>query len=321
MENTSLELQTRSLSIGTIVPHLDLSAMASPVKHPSSSRVRFAAASNLNNYRHQQVSFDDDDVMVANEMMIDESPTELAMLLTSVASIAKREIEQLSTPSFMDYNNYPCFPDLGPSSSFKYYDNTSRMYYPEDAPSHPLMHDGMHVDHDLKTRAVSIDIPHRTQANYMQSYPTADHPEDYEDEAIPTLLRLCSARRKPSTSPICISSMTSLLSLPPPPLIMEHSYTNHQKKKRCIVKTAAHVECDIQPRTVSLAEGMVDNHTPSLSPEPTLACLSVNNDPTKPMKIILRRRLNWKNYPELEEFLIGESNPCLCYVVLIVYRS
>ena len=116
--------------------------MASPVKHPSSSRVRFAAASNLNNYRHQQVSFDDDDVMVANEMMIDESPTELAMLLTSVASIAKREIEQLSTPSFMDYNNYPCFPDLGPSSSFKYYDNTSRMYYPEDAPSHPLMHVG-----------------------------------------------------------------------------------------------------------------------------------------------------------------------------------
>jgi hypothetical protein len=288
---------------------MDLSAMASPVKHHSSSRLRFASASNLNNYRHQQVSFDDDDVMVANEM-IDESPTELAMLLTSVASIAKREIEQLSTPSFMDYNNYPCFPDLGPSSSFEYYDNTSSMYYPEDdAPSHPLMHDGMHVDHVLKTRAVSIDIPHRIQANYMQSYPTADHPEDYEDEAIPTLLQLCSARRRPSTSPICISSMTSLLSLPPPPLIMEASsdYTNHQKKKRCIVKTAAHVECDIQPCSVSLAERMVDNHTPSLSPEPTLACLSVNNDPTKPMKIILRRRLNWKNYPELEEFLIGEK--------------
>jgi hypothetical protein len=273
--------------------------MTSPVK---------LLPSNLNNYFHQQVSYDEDDVM-ANEM-IDESPTELAMLLTSVASIARREMAQLNAYSFMDYNNCPCFPDLGPSTSFEC-DDTSRIYYTEViVPSHPLMHAGMHDDH-VKTRAVSIDIPHRTQANYKQSYPTVPAPEDYEDEAIPTLLQLCSTCR-PSTSPICISSMISLLSLPPPPLIMEASsdYTNHQKKKRCIVKTA-HVECDIKPRTVSLTEGMVDNHTPSLSPEPTLACLSVNNDPTKPMKIILRRRLNWKNYPELEEFLIGENKPNL----------
>lgn len=253
------------------------------------------------------MSYDEDDVM-ANDMK-DESPTELALLLTSVASIAKREMAQLNASSFMDYNNYPCFPDLGPSTSFEC-DDTSRIYYTEViVPSHPLMHAGMHDDHVVKTRAVSIDIPRRTQANYKQSYPTVPAPVDYEDEAIPTLLQLCSTRRL-STSPICISPMTSLLSLPPPPLIMESSsdHTNHQKK-RCIVKTAL-VECDIQPRTVSLAEGMVDNRTPSSS-RPTLASLSVNNDPTKPMKIILRRRLNWKNYPELEEFLIGENKPNL----------
>ena len=253
------------------------------------------------------MSYDEDDVM-ANDMK-DESPTELALLLTSVASIAKREMAQLNASSFMDYNNYPCFPDLGPSTSFEC-DDTSRIYNTEViVPSHPLMHAGMHDDHVVKTRAVSIDIPHRTQANYKQSYPTVSAPEDYEDEAIPTLLQLCSTRRL-STSQICISPMTSILSLPPPPLIMESSsdHTNHQKK-RCIVKTA-HVACDVQPRTVSLAEGMVDNRTPSSS-GPTLASLSVNNDPTKPMKIILRRRLNWKNYPELEEFLIGENKPNL----------
>lgn len=209
------------------------------------------------------------------------------MLLTSVASIAKREIEQLNTHSFMDGR-----------SSFEGCDDTSRMYYPEVVPSPPLIHAGMHVDH-MKTRAFSIDIPHRTQANYRQSYHTAA-PEDYEDEAIPTLLQLCSVQG-PSTSPICISSMTSLPGPPPLPLIMEASsdHTNHQKK-RCIVKTA-HVACDIQPRTVLLADGIVDNRTPSTS----LASLSVTDDPTKLMKIILRKRLNWKNYPELEKFLIG----------------
>ena len=277
--------------------------MTSPVKQ---------LPSNLNNYFHQQVSYDEDDVM-AN----DESPTELALLLTSVASIAKREMAQLNASSFMDYNNYPCFPDLGPSTSFEC-DDTSRIYYTEViVPSHPLMHAGMHDDH-VKTRAVSIDIPHRTQANYnKQSYPTVPAPEDYEDEAIPTLLQLCSVHR-PSTSPICISTMTSLPGPPPLPLIMESSsdHTNHQKK-RCIVKTA-HVACDIQPRTVSLAEGMVDDRTPSSS-EPTLASLSVNNDPTKPMKIIQRQRLNWKNYPKLEEFLIGEYSDAYVVVVLIVW--
>lgn len=221
------------------------------------------------------------------------------MLLASVADIAKREIAQLDPPPFMHADTMPRFPDLGASSSYFESDDATRMDY-ATVPPRPMMH----FDH-RKTRAVSVDFPNaspaRSDASDESSWLSAVRsltPMEHEDEAVHTLLQW---RSLPSaSSPTFVSS--TIPRLPP------HAASDDKNDK-----PIAPDDCHVRPRTVSLAEMAEVENCPSI---PVLTECLAKYDETRPMKLILRKKFSWKNYPDLEEFLVANREEYLRHSTL-----
>mmetsp|Transcript_43755 Transcript_43755/g.78529 ORF Transcript_43755/g.78529 Transcript_43755/m.78529 type:complete len:416 (+) Transcript_43755:203-1450(+) len=246
----------------------------------------------------------------------EETPAEVAMLLTAVADIATKEIK--ADPPIMSAlaDVFPRFPDLSSTLSDESDHNDIaprgenedmdyEMVKEPEAESVPAL---MHFDHkNKKMRTISVDFPEPRAVRE----PLAPSPPPHEDEAIPTLLQwrnLCGQ----STSP---PHQHGIFSTPPPtPLVSKQRYAmsmmpNSEYRRSSLVPSANGHHS--RPRAVSLAEGAIEQ-IPVL--DLTAPESSSNND--KPKTLILRKKFSWKNYPELEEFLTANREEYLRHSTL-----
>lgn len=270
---------------------------------------------------------DDDDAMMMgiddDEMEDEETPAEVAMLLASVADIAKKEIFGLDPPVVQAlaeaFPAFPAFPDLAaqdqdparrssPPSFDEEADYGAHLEEAEEE-SRQSEEDGMgggldrllipptgppslmmHFDHrKTRDRAVSMDFPHHHresdgELSSARRPPTPPH----EDEAIPTLLRWRN---------------------------LSYVFDSHNSGIG-------------RPRAVSLAEAAIENRAVAVAPPPPSDCsatpneevgarTTTTNDADKsPLKLILRKKFSWKNYPNLEEFLVANREEYLRHSTL-----
>jgi hypothetical protein len=233
-------------------------------------------------YHHRPHHARDDDVE-----MEEETPAEVAMLLASVADIAKKEmscgLDQRPDLAI------PHFPDLSSSGGSGFDDERMDDSNREGAElPHPPPMAMMHFDHK-KTRAVSLDYPNSHHGRYepvaaFQGRPVPT-PPPHEDEAIPTLLRWrnlsCDAITDQPHQDRSTTSTTS-----PPPLTSSLPTGN---------ALAAYPTC---PRAVSMAEAAIENR-PIVVPSTEVGDGATANDDERPMKLILRKKFSWKNYPDV----------------------
>lgn len=257
---------------------------------------------------------DDDDAMMMgiddDEMEDEETPAEVAMLLASVADIAKKEIFGLDPPVVQAlaeaFPAFPAFPDLAaqdqdparrssPPSFDEEADYGAHLEEAEEE-SRQSEEDGMgggldrllipptgppslmmHFDHrKTRDRAVSMDFPHHHresdgELSSARRPPTPPH----EDEAIPTLLRWRN---------------------------LSYVFDSHNSGIG-------------RPRAVSLAEAAIENRAVAVAPPPPSDCsatpneevgarTTTTNDADKsPLKLILRKKFSWKNYPDVSLFV------------------
>eukprot|EP00571_Detonula_confervacea_P010356 CAMPEP_0172301482 /NCGR_PEP_ID=MMETSP1058-20130122/3365_1 /TAXON_ID=83371 /ORGANISM="Detonula confervacea, Strain CCMP 353" /LENGTH=401 /DNA_ID=CAMNT_0013011617 /DNA_START=175 /DNA_END=1380 /DNA_ORIENTATION=+ len=240
----------------------------------------------------------------------EETPAEVAMLLTSVADIASKEIN--ADPPIMSAlaDAFPRFPDLSStlsdeSEGGRHGENEDMDYEVEQQPreSAPSL---MHFDHK-KMRAVSMDFPElRVVKEPLAPPPSPPH----EQEAIPTLLQWRTLRGESTSPPF----QQGIFSTPPPsPLVSSRKYalgrvpnSDYRRPKHGLSPKSY----GNRPRAVSLAEATIEQ-VPVLD---LTAPESSAND--KPKKLILRKKFSWKNYPELEEFLIANREEYLRHSTL-----
>lgn len=243
-----------------------------------------------------------------NKDVQEETPAEVAMLLTSVASIASKEIK--ADPPIMSAlaDAFPRFPILSSTlSDDGKPEDTMDCEGVQQQDAKEAVPTLMHFDHKVvdqkqsKTRAVSMDLnlPELFQEP-LDPPPSPPH----EEEAIPTLLQWRNLRGE-STSP---PHHHSIFSTPPPsPLVSSRKYAmpNSRRSGRQTRSPRG------RPRSVSLAESASIEQIPVL--DLTAPESSVND---KPKKLILRKKFSWKNYPELEEFLIANREEYLRHSTL-----
>lgn len=293
-------------------------------------------------------SYDLDDIQE------EESSAEVAMLLTSFSDIVAKEIK--ADPPVMNAlaSAFPRFPDLshdipdaelaaersGTSGPMDY-----ELELPPPAPTtrpymehyrtlqgpttvgssrHHLSHHSptlLHFDHkETKTRSVSIDDPQSRHRHGIQD----------EEESIPTLLQW---KRSRSNSE---GGCAGIFSTPPPSPRVPKNYgsakrggyiePNSEYRRSNYMTIEEGVKMN-RPRAVSLAEGgkSQSNHHDQqheLPPLPSLEVCKKKSVPAKsgghtgPKKLILRKKFSWKNYPELEEFLIANREEYLRHSTL-----
>jgi len=217
----------------------------------------------------------------------EETPADVAMLLTTIAKTVSKEIETSHMEVQEIADAIPIFPTL--------YSNATN-------PSHQNnQYDGMDYEVEQyqdtldplkkKTRAVSMDC--------SKKYYTSPSPPHDEGEVIPTLLQWRDSISGRSTSP---PHLGGIHSTPPPSPVVS------SRKRGLTVPNSEHRRSNLsvkhhrnRPRSISLAETVVD-HIPEFNLNPP-DLSSVNDKKTK--KLIMRKKFSWKNYPELEEFLVG----------------
>jgi len=257
------------------------------LEHTPSSKVANQEASATMHNPSEYDSFED---------VQEETPAEVAMLLTSVADIASKEIK--ADPPIMTAlaDAFPRFPDLSSTLS-----DESDVMDCETEPSMPAL---MHFDHTKKMRAVSMDCPElRAAQELLAPLPSPPH----EDEAVPTLLQWRNIRGE-STSP---PHHQGIFSTPPPsPLTssrvrMMPSSDCRRSRHSLLAKSPSN-----RPRSVSLAEAAIEQ-----IPVLNLSALESSAN-EKPKKLILRKKFSWKNYPELEEFLVANREEYLRHSTL-----
>jgi len=257
----------------------------------------------------------------------EETPAEVAMLLTSVANIASKEIS--ADPPIMNAlaDAFPRFPDLSSSLSDeseaagRHHDHGEGMYYEvehqlqqqprESAPSL------LHFDHK-KTRAISIDIPEPSvlaaaqEPLLMAPPPSPPH----EQEAIPTLLQWRTVRGESTSPPF----QQGIFSTPPPSPLVSSRNKQHlawMPNSEYRRSGAKHVLSSPKgrPRSVSMAEVSLPTAMIEQIPMLDLTAPGISADDA-PKKLILRKKFSWKNYPELEEFLIANREEYLRHSTL-----
>jgi len=259
----------------------------------------------------------DDDGMAEVEMD-EETPAEIAMLLASVADIAKREmscdvVDHRPISRALDHDAIPRFPDL--SSSYggvgfddERMDDADREEGGSEMTPHPPSMAMMHFDHK-KTRAVSLDHPNFHRGRYETTVAASPcrhalTPPPHEDEAIPTLLRWrnlsCDVTIDHSHRFHGISKATTTS---PPPLTSS------------ILHGSALTSNPTRPRAVSMAEAVIENRPIDVPSAEVGDCATANVD-ERPMKVILRKKFSWKNYPDLEEFLVANRDEYLRHSTL-----
>ena len=242
----------------------------------------------------------------------EETPAEVAMLLCDIAHTVSKEIED-DPPIMAELADaFPAFPNLP-------MDYEDEQKHPNEDEVRPAL---MHFDHqERKTRAVSMDVPHlrETQEPLFASSPSPPH----EEEAIPNLLQWHNLRGE-STSPPHQPGMSIFSTPPASPSMSSRKHpqgqpnSEHRRSNIAVVSRKNHHRN--RPRSVSMAEAARDQiHIMNLKPPD----LSANE---KPMKLILRKKFSWKNYPEVRSFELDfynslcnalYRNPHLIYFIII----
>lgn len=265
----------------------------------------------------------------------EETPAEVAAILTSISTIASREIKDDST--MMKELADLAFPDLSRAESAEEERVVPRgMYEVQGEPmqwqySHqpvviPFQHHHQHYQgEDKKTRAVSMDSPDLRMI---------EGPDSYEEHVVPTLLQWRSIKSEsfdyhhdneeggggifstPPPSPASKHHGMMFGTTGPVPN-SEYRRSNHHDhedkgpfKKNSIaenVKTKYN-----RPRSVSLAEckgnaqarHRTEDHRRHASVGNAMDLYLLENTNAggddKPKKLILRKKFSWKNYPEVE---------------------
>ena len=215
----------------------------------------------------------------------EETPADVAMLLTTIAKTVSKEIETgMEVQEIADA--IPIFPTLYSNAT-----NSSHQNNQYDGMDYEVeQYQGTLDPMKKKTRAVSMDC--------SKKYYTSPSPPHDEEGEVPTLLQWRDINGR-STSP---PHLGGIHSTPPPSPIVS------SRKRGLTVPNSEHRRSNLsikhhrnRPRSISLAETVVD-HIPEFNLNPP--DLSSADD-KKPKKLIMRKKFSWKNYPELEEFLVG----------------
>ncbi len=182
----------------------------------------------------------------------EETPAEVAMLLTSIRDISNEEIKADPPIITALADAFLCFPDLNCGNAEPIHEG-----HPLKRPTDSTQ---MYVQHDRKkTRSISMDSPEIHSVN---------------DEESPPLLQWRNIRGE-STSP---PHGYSIHSTPPPSPRTRSSRRIHLMPK------------SNRPRAVSCAE--TKDHA-------LLDGTKTASGSNKKLKLILRRKFSWKNYPEV----------------------
>lgn len=241
----------------------------------------------------------------------EETPAEVAMLLASVADIASKELKADPPIITALADVFPRFPDLSSTLS----DEGEVMeyeagQYPPVAAAPALMHfDHNNNGNNKKMRAVSMDFPELRAGQELLAHPPSP---PHEDEAIPTLMQWRNLRGETTSPP----HHPGIFSTPPPsPLAssMRHgrraASSDYNRRSKHVLSVRHHGHGN-RPRSVSLAEAAIEQ-VPILELHAPASSAS-----DKPKTLILRRKFSWKNYPELEEFLIANREEYLRHSTL-----
>ena len=202
------------------------------------------------------------------------------MLLTSIRDISNNEIKADPPIVTALADAFLCFPEL---------DNSDEPEPNQDG-HHPLKRPtpstSMFVQHDRKkTRSISMDSPE------IHSL----------DEESPPLLQWRNIRGQATSPPHGYSSHSST-----PPLSPCTPRLSSGTSSRRITLLPRKFN---RPRAVSCAETTKDHH----------ALLDVartdRSGSDKPMKLILRKKFSWKNYPEVSEKCDCSYSYNLCFLL------
>jgi len=210
-------------------------------------------------------------MQTADPVIEEETPAEVAMLLTSIRDISNKEIKDDPPIITALADAFLCFPKLNCAEA-----------EPNQEGHHPLKRpiDSTHmfVQNDRKkTRSISMDSPEI---------------HSVDDEDSPPLLKWRNIRGE-STSP---PHGYSIHSTPPPSPRTRSSRRIHLMPR------------NTRPRAVSCAEAKDHSFL--------LDVTRAECGPDKKLKLILRKKFSWKNYPELEEFLIANREEYLRHSTL-----
>jgi len=286
----------------------------------------------------RNVSYEDDSME-----MDEESPAEVAMLLTSVADIVTKEIK--ADPPIMNAlaDAFPRFPYISSATLPLSTETTTEEMeveldqYPKKVPSPPpppaAAKSLMHFDHK-KSRSVSMDSP-ELRANKSSPWVPSPSPAPHQEEATtttttPALLQWRDLRGK-STSP---PHFHGIFSTPPPSPYSTSSSKHHHhhpgvlhpttmtpnpigRSPNVYLSPRSSRQSNNRPRSISLAEA---TKVPDLDLTTTAppANNNTNNSAaaTTVKEVILRKKFSWKNYPQLEEFLIANREEYLRHSTL-----
>ena len=218
----------------------------------------------------------------------EETPADVAMLLTTIAKTVSKEIETSHMEIQEIADAIPIFPTLYSNATNPPHQTNQCVGMDYEVVQYQDTLDPL----KKKTRAVSMDCS-------KKYYTSPSPPHDEGEETIPTLLQWRDSISGRSTSP---PHLGGIHSTPPPSPVVS------SRKRGLTVPNSEHRRSNLsikhhrnRPRSISLAETVVD-HIPEFNLNPP--DLSSSDD-KKPKKLILRKKFSWKNYPELEEFLVG----------------
>ncbi|KAL3785830.1 hypothetical protein HJC23_012385 [Cyclotella cryptica] len=281
----------------------------------------------------------------------EETPAEVAAILTSISTIASREIKDDST--MMKELAELAFPDLSrtasadeervvPGGMYNGQEEPMQWQYSHQPVVIPFQHHHRHYQgEDKKTRAVSMDSP---DLRVMEG------PNSFEEGAVPTLLQWRSIKSESFDYQHDNDEVGGgIFSTPPPSPASKHhgmmfgtagpvpnseyrrsnqqDHTNKGAFKKNSIAENVKTKYN-RPRAVSLAEykghaherQRVEEHRRHASVGNSMDLHLLQNTnfggDDKPKKLILRKKFSWKNYPELEEFLIANREEYLRHSTL-----
>jgi len=209
----------------------------------------------------------------ADPSLAEETPAEVAMLLTSIRDISNKEIKADPPIITALADAFLCFPDLDCEEA-----EPNQEGHPLKRPTDSTP---MFVQHDRKkTRSISMDSPGIFSD---------------DDEGSTPLLQWRNIRGE-STSP---PNAYNIHSTPPP----SPRVPRHPRSSRRIHLSPR----NNRPRAISCAE--TKEHA-------LLDVARTESGSDKPLKLILRKKFSWKNYPELEEFLVANREEYLRHSTL-----
>lgn len=250
----------------------------------------------------------------------EETPAEVALLLTAVAGIATKEIN--ADPPIMSAlaAAFPRFPKLAPVVSDEGRNvgvadprGDDDVVAPTGDSAPALL---MHFDHrNEKMRSVSMDFPELRANSWSYAGQTPwsappPPPPPHEEEAIPILLQWRNFEGTSATPP----DWHGILSTPPPspavsrlgPALGMVPRSDNPCSGLGAPVTKVHRS---RPRAVSMAEGAIERI-------PMLDLTAPDGTDEKPKTLILRKKFSWKNYLVLEDFLIANREEYLRHSTL-----